>query len=82
MFHCYVTMKVLLRLVTIPCNILELSISKFVIISFEIMLRKGTLTLSMFAPISKADIFTKPLDEKVFCRLRGELNIIDASNLE
>ena len=29
-----------------------------------------------------ADIFTKTLDEKVFCRLRGELNIIDASNLE
>ena len=29
-----------------------------------------------------ADIFTKPLDEKVFCRLSGELNIIDASNLE
>src|SRR3954468_22039263 len=29
-----------------------------------------------------ADIFTKPLDEKVFCRLRSELNIIDASNLE
>ena len=28
-----------------------------------------------------ADIFTKPLDEKVFCCLRGELNIIDASNL-
>ena len=28
------------------------------------------------------DIFTKPLDEKVFCRLRGESNIIDASNLE
>ena len=29
-----------------------------------------------------ADIFTKPLDEKVFCHLRGKLNIIDASNLE
>ena len=29
-----------------------------------------------------ADIFTKPLDEKAFCHLRGELNIIDASNLE
>ena len=29
-----------------------------------------------------ADIFTKRLNEKVFCRLRGELNIIDASNLE
>jgi hypothetical protein len=29
-----------------------------------------------------ADIFMKPLDVKVFCRLRSELNIIDASNLE
>ena len=29
-----------------------------------------------------ANIFTKPLDEKVFYHLRGELNIIDASNLE
>ena len=29
-----------------------------------------------------ADIFTKPLDEKVFCRLRSELNIIYASKLE
>ena len=28
-----------------------------------------------------ADIFTKPLDEKVFCHLSSELNIIDASNL-
>ena len=28
-----------------------------------------------------ADIFTKPLDEKVFCHLRSELNIIDASNV-
>ena len=28
-----------------------------------------------------ADIFTKPIYEKVFCRLRGELNIIYASNL-
>ena len=32
--------------------------------------------------VQLADIFTKPLDEKVFCRLRGELNITDASNLE
>lgn len=28
-----------------------------------------------------ADIFTKPLDEKRFCKLRNELNIIDFSNL-
>ena len=52
MFHCFVTMKVLLRLLTTLCNILELSILKFVIISFEIMLLRVTLILSMFAPKS------------------------------
>jgi hypothetical protein len=28
-----------------------------------------------------ADIFTKPLDEIRFCKLRSELNIIDLSNV-
>jgi hypothetical protein len=28
-----------------------------------------------------ADIFTKPLDEKRFCRLRSELNVFDYRNL-
>jgi hypothetical protein len=28
-----------------------------------------------------ADIFTKPLDETRFCKLRSELNIIDLSNV-
>ena len=28
-----------------------------------------------------ADIFTKPLDESRFCKLRNELNIIDFSNV-
>lgn len=28
-----------------------------------------------------ADIFTKSLDEKTFCRLRSELNILDVSNV-
>jgi hypothetical protein len=28
-----------------------------------------------------ADIFTKPLDEKRFCTLRNELNILDFSNM-
>jgi hypothetical protein len=28
-----------------------------------------------------ADIFTKPLDEKRFCELRSELNIIDSQNV-
>jgi hypothetical protein len=29
-----------------------------------------------------ADIFTKPLDEKMFCKLRSELNVLDSRNLD
>ena len=58
MFHFFATMKVLLRLLTIPCNILKLSILKFVIISFEIMLLKVTSILSMFVPISNWRIYS------------------------
>jgi hypothetical protein len=29
-----------------------------------------------------ADIFTKPLDEKRFCRLLSELNVLDSRNLD
>lgn len=29
-----------------------------------------------------ADIFTKPLDEKRFCKLRCELNILESSNIQ
>jgi hypothetical protein len=29
-----------------------------------------------------ADIFTKPVDEKKFCRLRSEINILDSWNLD
>jgi uncharacterized beta-barrel protein YwiB (DUF1934 family) len=29
-----------------------------------------------------ADIFTKPLDEKRFCKLRSELNVLDSCNLD
>jgi hypothetical protein len=28
-----------------------------------------------------ADIFTKPLDERRFCELRSELNVLDSWNL-
>jgi hypothetical protein len=28
------------------------------------------------------DIFTKPLDEKTFCKLRNELNILDSRNFD
>ena len=43
---------------------------------------KGDIDRKHVRTDKMADIFTKLLDEKVFCRLRGELNIIDASNLE
>jgi hypothetical protein len=29
-----------------------------------------------------ADIFTKPLNEKTFCRLCSELNVLDSCNLD
>ena len=58
MFHCFVIMKVILRLLTIPCNILKLSILRFVIILFEIMLLKETSILSMFVPISNWRIYS------------------------
>jgi hypothetical protein len=29
-----------------------------------------------------ADIFTKPIDEKTFCRLRSELNVFNSRNLD
>jgi hypothetical protein len=29
-----------------------------------------------------ADIFTKPFDEKTFCRLRSELNVLHSRNLD
>jgi hypothetical protein len=30
----------------------------------------------------RADIFTKSLDEKTFCRLHSELNVLDSRNLD
>ena len=58
MFHCFATMRVLLRLLIIPCNILELSILKFDIISFEILLLREISNLSMFVPISNWRIYS------------------------
>jgi hypothetical protein len=46
------------------------------------LVEKGDINLKhVRAKKQLADIFTKPLDEKVFCHLRSELNIIDASNV-
>ena len=44
---------------------------------------KGDIDISYVRTENQlADIFTKPLDEKRFCELRSELNILDSSNVE
>jgi len=43
---------------------------------------KGDITIeSMGTKDQLADIFTKPLDEARFCKLRNELNILDFSSI-
>jgi hypothetical protein len=40
--------------------------------------QRGTFALRVWTPkINLSDIFTKPLDEKRFCKLRNELSILD-----
>jgi hypothetical protein len=44
--------------------------------------QKGNISIeNMGTDDQLADIFTKPLDEKRFCKLRNELNILDFLNL-
>jgi cystathionine beta-lyase family protein involved in aluminum resistance len=44
--------------------------------------QKGDISIESIGTEDQlADIFTKPLDEKRFCKLRNELNILDFSNL-
>ena len=44
--------------------------------------QKGDISIeSVGTEDQLADIFTKPLDEKRFCKLRNELNILDFSNM-
>ena len=44
--------------------------------------QKGDICIeSVGAEDQLADIFTKSLDEKRFCKLRNELNILDFSNM-
>jgi hypothetical protein len=44
--------------------------------------QKGNIYIeSMGTEDQLADIFTKPLNEKRFCKLRNKLNILDFSNM-
>ena len=42
--------------------------------------RKDITLVGVKSEEQLADIFTKPLDEATFCRLRSELNVLDSSN--
>ena len=43
--------------------------------------RKSTSGTCVGTEDQLVDIFTKPLDEKRFCKLTNELNILDFSNM-
>jgi hypothetical protein len=44
--------------------------------------QKGDISIeSVGTEDQLVDIFTKPLDEKRFCKLRNDLNILDFSNM-
>ena len=51
-------------------------------ISLEIINKKGDIYIESVGTEDQfADIFTKPLDEKRFCKLKNELNMLDFSNM-
>ena len=43
--------------------------------------QKGDICIESVGTEDHGDIFTKPLDEIRFCKLRNELNILDFSNM-
>ena len=53
----------------------------FVITSCVITKLKETSLQGVRSEEQLADIFTKPLDESTFVRLRNELNVLDAANV-
>jgi hypothetical protein len=45
--------------------------------------QKGDIEVFHVSSVNQlADIFTKPLDEQTFCKLRSELNVLDSWNLD
>jgi hypothetical protein len=45
--------------------------------------QRGDIDIYHISTVNQlADVFAKPLDEKRFCRLRNELNILDSCNLD
>ena len=81
-FSYCVIMKALWKLQLIQCNIQEPSIFISDIIFPRDHVNKGDIKVDGIGTDDQlADIFTKPLNESWFCKLRNELNIIDFSNV-
>jgi hypothetical protein len=81
--HSYVIMRVLSALADNP---VEHSCTKHIDIWHHFLRdhqQKGDIEVFYVSTENQlADIFTKPLDEKTFCRLRSELNVLDSRNLD
>jgi hypothetical protein len=71
--------------VKIPNNLVQHSRTKNIGIRHHFLrnhVAKGDIVLcGIRSEEQLADIFTKPLDENTFCRLRSEINVLDASNI-
>ena len=82
MFHYFVAMKVIFN---IAHNPVQHSQTNHIEVRHHFIhdhVARGDINLKHVQTDKQlVDIFSKPLDEKIFCQLMSELNIIDASNL-
>jgi hypothetical protein len=67
-------------------NFVEHSRTKHIGIQYHFLKdhqQKGDIEIAYVSTHNQfADIFTKPLDEKTFSKLRNELNILDSQNFD
>jgi hypothetical protein len=67
-------------------NLIEHSRTKHIDIQYHFLRdhqQKGDIEIAYVSTKEQlADIFTKPLDEKTFSKLRNELNILDSRNFD
>jgi hypothetical protein len=71
--------------VKIANNLIQHSCTKHIDIRHHFLrdhIAKNDISLGVRSEDQLADIFTKPLDEATFCRLRNELNVLDSSNFK
>jgi hypothetical protein len=67
-------------------NPIEQSLTKHIDIRYHFLRdhqQKGDIKIAYVSTHNQlSDIFTKPLDEKTFSKLRNELNILDSRNFD